>query len=489
MIKHFLNLEWKAFFRSASFQTNLALKILMVFGALYFIFIFGGMGVGLYFLLEDQDLEPLKTVNQFMIYFLVIDLIFRYFFQKMPVLNIKPLLLMPFKKNKIVQFALGKTVLSFFNWMYAFFFIPFSVVLIAQGYDPIGVLTWHLGMIALIYLNNFINVFLNDVTAVVVVVGLIVAGLGGLHFYGYFDITAYTQPFFQGLYESSWMVLIPIAALIAVSYYAFKYFLERLYLDAGFAKKEDIATNENYDWLNRFGKLAIFLKNDIKLIRRNKRSKTTILMSVMFLFYGLLFFGGAIEVYEGPFWRMFAAVFVTGGFLFSFGQFVPSWDSAYYPLMMTQNIRYKEYLRSKWWLVVIGTAISFVLCIPYIYFGWETLAAIAVGSIFNMGVNAHLVLLGGAFIKTPIDLTSGKKAFGDKSSFNIKTMLISLPKMLGPMALYAIGHFTLGPVFGYALVALAGLIGFAFRDKVFNMIIKIYKTEKYKTLDAYKQKN
>ena len=68
-------------------------------------------------------------------------------------------------------------------------------------------------------------------------------------------------------------------------------------------------------------------------------------------------------------------------------------------------------------------------------------------------------------------------------------MLISLPKMLGPMALYAIGHFTLGPVFGYALVALAGLIGFAFRDKVFNMIIKIYKTEKYKTLDAYKQKN
>ncbi|MFT5892362.1 MAG: hypothetical protein ACI9Y7_002472, partial [Dokdonia sp.] len=26
-----------------------------------------------------------------------------------------------------------------------------------------------------------------------------------------------------------------------------------------------------------------------------------------------------------------------------------------------------------------------------------------------------------------------------------------------------------------------------FRDKVFNMIIKIYKKEKYKTLDAYKQ--
>ncbi len=64
-----------------------------------------------------------------------------------------------------------------------------------------------------------------------------------------------------------------------------------------------------------------------------------------------------------------------------------------------------------------------------------------------------------------------------------------MPKMLGPMALYAIGHFTLGPVSGFALVAIAGLAGFAFRDKVFNMIIKIYKKEKYKTLQAYKQKN
>lgn len=55
------------------------------------------------------------------------------------------------------------------------------------------------------------------------------------------------------------------------------------------------------------------------------------------------------------------------------------------------------------------------------------------------------------------------------------------------MALYAIGHFTVGPMLGYALVAIVGLIGFAFRDKVFDQIIKIYKSEKYKTLEAYKQ--
>ncbi len=489
MIKQFLNLEWKSFFRSASFQVNLVLKILMGFGALWMCASFAIMGGGIFFILEKSDLEPLKTVNQFMLYYVVFDLLFRYFLQKMPIINIKPMLLMPFNKSKIVKFALGKTALSFFNWMHAFFFIPFSVVLLSHGYNPVGVITWHFGMMALIYMNNFINVFLNDETVFVVIFGLLFTGLGGLQYYGYFDITVYTAPFFQGLYEQPLVAVLPVILLVVMLYAAFKYFKKRLYLDAGLAKKTETATTEHMDWLNRFGKLSVFLKNDIKLILRNKRSKMTIFMSIMFLFYGLLFFTNAVEVYKGPIWRMFAAVFVTGGFLFNFGQFVPSWDSAYYPLMMTQNIRYKEYLRSKWWLVVIATGVSTILCIPYLYFGWEVLAAIFVGAIFNMGFNSHLVLLGGAYIKTPIDLSSGKKAFGDKSSFNIKTLLISLPKMLGPMLLYVIGHYTLGPVFGFALVALAGVAGFAFRDKVFDMIIKIYKTEKYKTLNAYKQNN
>jgi hypothetical protein len=487
MIKQFLNLEWKGFFRKASFQTNLALKILMIFGVCMMIIYLAGAGVGVYFILEDMEYEPFSTVNKFMIYYVVGDLIIRYMGQKMPVVNIKPLLLLPFKKTKIVKFALGKTVLSFWNWMHAFFFIPFSIVLIAHDFNPLGILAWHIGMVAFIYANNFINIFLNDKLWLVLSVGAIFAAFGITQYYGYFDITTFTQPFFQGLYENIWFVIFPILLLVSVATIAFKYFLARLYLDAGLAKKVSQASGGDLGWVDRFGKQSTFLKNDIRLILRNKRSKTTVFMSVMFLFYGLLFFTGMVETYEGPFWRMFAAVFVYGGLLFSFGQFVPSWDSSYYPLMMTQNIAYKDYLKSKWLLVVIATAISAVLCIPYVYFGWEVLLAILVGAIFNMGVNAHLVLLGGAYIKTPIDLQSGKKAFGDKSSFNLKTLLVSLPKMLGPMALYAIGHFTLGPWLGFVLVAVAGLIGFAFRDKVFNMIIKIYKKEKYKTLDAYKQ--
>lgn len=487
MVKQFISLEWKAFFRSASFKTNLALKILMIFGAIWMIISLGMMGIGLYFGLDKAGYEPLTTVNKFIIYYLIGDLMIRYMGQKMPVVNIQPLLLLPFTKKKIVKFALGKTVLAFWNWMHAFFFVPFSFVLLSQEFDPLGVIAWHVAMLCFIYANNFINVFLNDKLWLIISVAVLFAVLGYAQYIGIFDITTYTYPFFQSLYEVQWPVIFPMLLLLMVATIAFKYFLARLYLDAGLAKKVSIASGGDLSWVDRFGKLSTFLKNDIRLIMRNKRSKMTVFMSIMFLFYGLLFFTNSIEVYSGPLWKMFAAVFVTGGFLFSFGQFVPSWDSAYYPLMMTQNIKYKEYLESKWLLMVVATIVSAILCIPYIYFGWDILIAIFVGAIFNLGVNTHLVLLGGAFIKTPIDLQSAKKAFGDKSSFNLKTLLISLPKLAGPMLLYAIGHFTLGPWLGYVLVCIAGFIGFAFRDRVFNRIIKIYKNEKYKTLAAYKQ--
>ncbi|WP_396176610.1 DUF5687 family protein, partial [Flavobacterium sp.] len=93
MIKQFLSLEWKSFIRSASFQTNLAIKILMLFGALYFIVVFSILGAGSYFIIEDvMKTEPFAVINRFLIYYFVFDIVFRFFLQKTPVMNIKPLL-------------------------------------------------------------------------------------------------------------------------------------------------------------------------------------------------------------------------------------------------------------------------------------------------------------------------------------------------------------------------------------------------------------
>ena len=455
------------------------------FAAIYMI----GLGVGVYFIIEKAELgDPLRLVNQFAIYYIAIDLIFRYMLQKMPVTNIKPLLYLPFKKSQTVYYSLGKTIVSFFNWAHAFFFIPFSIVLLTQGYDLIGVLGWHLAFMALIYCNNFINILVNNKDNFFYVIASFLILLGVSQYYGWFDITAYTAPLFDHLYDTPITTLIPWTILLTLFIISFNYFKKHMYLDGGLATKNTIAKTEDLDWLNRFGNLGTFLKNDIKLIKRNKRARTAVIMGFFFIFYGLLFFSGAIEVYDGPFWRIFAGIFVTGGFLFSFGQYVPSWDSSYYPLMMSQNIQYREYLRSKWYLVIIATVVSTFFATFYLYFGWQVYAAVLVGAVYNIGINSYLVLWGGAYVKTPIDLTSNKKAFGDKQAINTKTLLLTLPKLFLPMLIYAIGHFIASPLVGYIFVAVFGLLGFVFKNKVFAMIEKIYKKEKYKTLAAYKQK-
>lgn len=490
MFKYFLNLQWKSFFRSASFKTNVGFKILMGFIALYFILVFLSLGVGAFYLIEEMDLgDPLEVVNRFLLYYWVGDLYLRYMLQKMPVMDIKPMLYLPFKKAQVVNYSLGKTLVSFFNLAHAFFFVPFSIVLLIEGYNPLGIIGWHLGVMALFYCNNFINIMMNNKDSVFYSMLIILVVLGALQYYNIFDITLYSAPLFYFLYKLPWTAIVPWLLLFGLYNGAYGYFKKHMFLDGGLATKHTIAKTEDYTWLNRFGNLGTFLKNDIKLIKRNKRSKMAVIMGFFFIFYGLLFFTGAVETYEHPVWQIFAGIFVTGGFLFSFGQYVPSWDSSYYPLMMSQNIKYKEYLSSKWYLVIIATIISTVLATFYVYFGWDAYLAILVGAIYNIGVNSYLVLWGGAYVKTPIDLTSGKKAFGDKQAFNAKTLLLTIPKLVLPLIIYALGHYLINPSAGYLFVALSGIIGFAFKSVVFKKIEAVYKKEKYKTLLAYKQKS
>lgn len=486
MILKFLYLEWKAFTRSASFGTNLALKIILGFVAVLYTFMFLMAGVGAFYALKQMHLDPLQTVNKYLIYYFLMDLGIRLLLQKIPVMNIRPLLALPFTRPTIVHFSIGKTLLSFFNFLHVFSFLPFSIVLLVEGYDVLSVILWHLAMAALVYSNNFLNIILTNKDNVFTVFLVIVLILAGLQYYHFFTITDYTFGFFDGLFHTQWMFLLPVLVLIGLYYYTYNYLKTNLYLDAGLSTKHEIAKTEDLTWLNQFGTLGTFLKNDIKLIKRNKRSRTTVVMSLLFLFYGFIFFRE--NSHQPEVMRIFAGIFVSGGFLFTFGQFVPSWDSSYYPLMMSQNISYKGYLSSKWWLIVIATFISTILSSFYLIYGWQVYLTIVVGAVYNIGVNSHLVLLGGAFTKTPIDLQSTKGAFGDKKAFNTSAMLLSLPKLLLPILLYWAGSSILNFNLGLAFVAIAGVLGFAFRDKVFSKIEKIYKTEKYKTIDAYKQK-
>jgi len=243
-----------------------------------------------------------------------------------------------------------------------------------------------------------------------------------LEYYSIVDFTEYSEQFFYLFYSQPYAVAFTWLLVFWLYNYVNKYLLQGLYIDTGLQVKIKEAKMEDFSFLDRFGKTATFIKNDLRLLKRSKRARTAVYMGIGMLFYGIIFVPS--EEILGSGFLFFGYLFSTGGFLFMFGSFVPSWDSQYYPLMMTQNIEYKEYLNSKWSLMIIGTVISTVLAsFIYSFFGVNAVYAVLAGAFYNIGVNGYLTLWAGAYTKSPIDLNSSANAFGDKKAFNAKTLL------------------------------------------------------------------
>lgn len=486
MITRFFSLEWKQFFRSASFKRKIAIKILMFFAVLYFAVVAIALGAGIFFILKKSlpQSDPLEVINNFLIYYFLIDLSVRFFIQQLPFMHVKPLMLLPIKKNTIVKYLMGKSVLSLFNILPLFIFIPFSIVLLIKDYAILHVFIWFIGIVLLLLSNNFINFIINkNSKAFYILVGLLV-GFGGLEFFKIFKISTYIGIAFNALYKNPLYIIGPVFIFIFCYLSVYKYLQKGLYLENLDNKKIKTVNAADLSWLNRFGTMAPFLKNDIKLIWRNVRPRQVMFMSFLFLFYGLLIYTN--KSYQNmPAFLAFASMFVTGGFLMTFGQQVPSWDSEYYKLMMSQNIPYKQYLEAKWYLIVVGVAISFVLSTPYIYFGWRIYGMIVAGAFFNIGLNGFINLFGGALNMTPIKLNVKAKAFQNTNKFNPVLLLVALPKVFLPMLLFYIPYKLISYEAGILVLGLSGVVGLFFKNYFIRNIEKVYQKRKYKTIAAY----
>ncbi|MDQ1159842.1 hypothetical protein QE422_000210 [Chryseobacterium sp. SORGH_AS 447] len=488
MFIQFLRLEIKSFFRGSSVGINLAMKILRFIGILYFMLCLVGGAFGAFFYVqEEMHQDPVRVVSKFLIVLWAVDLIVKYLWQELPTQNIKPFLTLNISKKTLVNYMLGKTFLNAFSWLNSLFLVTFSVIALFNDYQVLGVLAWLIGVSLLFYLNNFINILFNDKEAVAIAVGCVFAALGALAYYHIVPVLDYSEKFFFNFYERPYFVVISILVFLGLWKICFSHIRNIFYLDEGLEAKKEIGKTENIVFLNKFGAIGTFINNDIKMLKRNKVTKGIIWGSFLFLFYGMLMFSSSI--YKTPAMMMFMGLFVTGGFQFMFGQRVPAFDSSYYPLMMTLNVPYKEYLKAKWWLMNIVTAISMILAVCYAYFGWDMYLTFFAAGIYNIGVNSQFTLWSGAFNKMQIDLNSKEKRFGQKNSFNIKSMLLLIPKMILPMTVFALMKYFFGITAGVISIAVLGLIGFLLREKIFDTIVKHYKVEKYSTLEAFKNKD
>ena len=492
MIKHFLNLEWKQYFRSSYWQKNMAINILLVFFALYFVVMFLSLGFGLLPGLKKffPDEDPFVFANGFIFFWIIGDLLMRFFMQKLPVMSVKPLLTLPIKRSTVVNFVLGKSVVSFFNFLPLFAIIPFGIMLIFDGYETSMIITWIFSMIILVLIINFLNFIIEAFSAdselsflpIITVVGVLFA-------LNHFEILSMTTLIGSGLLaiaSNPILITIPIVILAACYAFNFKILKSKLYLDSSLKSKVTEVNAADLSWTKRFGDVAPFMQLDLKLIWRNKRTKSMAFLLLIGVLYGLFFYPNPIYA-DKVFMFALIGIVSTGFFLINFGQFIPAWDSGYYKLLMSQNIKYEQYLRSKFILMVISVVLLFVLGIPYVYFGYKILIAHFAAAIYNIGVNTHVILWGGSFNRKKIELD--KKAAFNYQGTGAVQWLIGIPLMLVPMAMFGLVNWLAGFAAAIALLIVLGVVGIVFHKKLMKGITKKYLDSKYKMIDAFSQDN
>lgn len=488
MFMKFLSLEFKNFTRSPQFAAGIAMKILTGFMLVYFAAIFFGGAFALYFICEEEGENPLQIFSRFFIFYWIVDLLIKYIMQQLPTNNIKPFLTMPISKNKIVGYTVTKILTSFFSWAFLIFMIPFTILLLTNGsYNPLGIIGLFITTVSLILINACVNTFINKSNALLYSLIGIGVTLGVLQYLHYIDISKFSENIFLFFYNHPLGFVIPLLLCIALCYVSFQFIKKNLYLDKGLEMKKTVGKTENIEFLNRFGSVGTFLNNDIKLIKRSKAARGALIMGFVFLLYGFITFSGG--TYKSPFMQLIIGLIITGGFNLTFGQRVPAWDSSYYPLMMTSNVPYKDYLKGKWAMFLVITSISMILAVAYGFFiSWDFYLTVLAAGLYNLGVNSYLTLFAGAYNKKPIDLNSSSKGFtSGQNNFNVKLLLVVIPQMILPMVVFGVMKLFFGIYPAVFALGVLGLLGFLFRDKIFDLIVKVYKEEKYSTISAFKK--
>ena len=480
-------LSRKKFMRAPQLEAKLPIKILMGFVVLYF----GGSllfaGIAVYPILSDQfpERDAISVINSVLVLIFILELIIRYFLQQLPVTEIKSFLLLSIPKKQIIRNVLFRSLLSVYNAIPVLFYLPISISMSQDDYALGQVIAWWVAVTAFSLCLNFISFLANKNNKALAGFVILIILLYVNESYMDFETFRTVGYFFDALIMQPLWVLVPLGIFVLLYQITFSFLKKNLNLEGALAAKKEVANAGRYDFLDVFGSHAFFLKNDLRLIVRNVRPKNIVLMSFLFLFYGLFFF---TQDNQPESLLVFASIFISGGFLLTYGNYVPAWDNEYYAFLMTQNLSYKKYLDSKWRLMTFAVIVSTVLSLPYLYFGVKTYLMILSGAAFNIGLGTWITLYGGLLNKQPLKLNVKAKAFENTQAFSGKMMLMIFPKMVLPVLLYIIPATLFNPTAGYITLAATGVLGIVFKNQILTKMVKLFAKQKHEMLQAFTQK-
>lgn len=359
-----------------------------VFWAGYLIF----FGTTFAFAFDGGAKEAYHVMNSGLIFILALDFLLRLPFLKTPTQEVKPYLLLPIKRSRLIDFLLLRSGLNSFNLLWLFLFVPFAIITVTKFYGIGGVLTYCIGIWLLIVFNNYWYLLCRTlmderiwwVLLPIAVYGGIAAALfipDNSPLFGFFIDLG------EGFITGNILTFICVLVAITLMWFINRSIMQKLVYNE-LNKTEDttvqVKTVSEYKFLDRYGEIGEYIRLELKLLLRNKVCRKSLysVTAIVLIFSLTISFS---DIYDGGMRDFFVLYnYIIFGILFLSP--LMSYEGNYIDGLMSRKESIYSLLRAKYLLYSIALIIPFVLMIP----------GMVTGRVSVLGCIAWIVFVPGA---------------------------------------------------------------------------------------------
>ena len=474
--------------RSPFWQRSIFLNIVLGFMGLYFI-----TNILFVSLFADKILPEFYTdrtvVEAFtglLFYYFSFDLIIRFLFQQLPTLSIQPYLTVPIKKSQLLHYPLLISTTSFFNVLAVLLVLPFFFKNICCAQSSQFSLTWIVFVLSMIGVNNFLNFSLKKYFSKKPLMTLLfLVGLGLIVYLDYTKIVTFSGYFIKGVYFMSrhaFLIVVPLL-MVALSYYfAYTFLRKNAYIEDSINRV--VKQSKALSIFDKYGEIGQLIGIQVKMILRNKRPRSLLYVSSMFILYGFLFYKE--DNMNNYFILSFIGLLVPYMFSISYAQYLFSWDSSFFDSILVSRIKPYNYIKSKYMFFLITSIIGYFIFLPFALISYKIALINGAFLLFNLGITSIILLYFCTFNTSYIDL--GKGQFMNFQGISAAHYLIMLPIMLLPVIIYLLLKLFGGADYYFHTIAIVGLLGIALNKYILKLILNQFVKKKYKMALGFRQR-
>ena len=477
--------------RNPAFDTNRFAKFLIYFMIVYWAAIFLFLGVSLPFMFEGlvPNMEPYHIMNQGFIYVMLADFLMRFIGQPSVSQEIKPYLLMPVKRKKLISLLLLRSGLDSYNFMWFFVYVPFAFLTIIRFYGFGGMFLYLIGIWLIFVFNNYwyllCKLLLGEKTLWLLLPTAVFGALGAAEFLlDGLPISRFTMDLGEGFIEGNPLSFLFMLACIGVLFFINLNLQQRMIYNE-LSKKEDtkIKRVSEYKFLDKYGEVGEYIRLELKLIARNKTVKTQFRMGLIVML-GFSFALAFTDVYDGSYMTSFICLYNYAVLpIMTLGQ-VMSFEGNYIDGLMSRKESIFNLLRAKYYLTTLIILVPFLIMMFPIAKGKITLLTAIAYLIFVAGFVFFMLLQLAVYNTRTLPLNANLMK-SNKSSNWIQGLVTGCAFML-PLLIDKLLSALLQEEVAHIILILIGLGFIATHNLWIKNIYKRFMKRRYQNMEEFR---